>query len=82
MGIPGYGANNHDIGTGLFLARYQGDKIGAMALEQELRESQARCSHHANPEHEDRCWKCGVSMVAKPGPVKVRAKPLGVKQTA
>lgn len=70
MNPPGYGADNHDIGTALYLARYQGDWIGVIALEQELRETQARCSHVPNPEHPERCYKCGQGLEVKPGPRK------------
>lgn len=44
---------------------------------------QKACTHISNPEHPERCYKCGVSPLphaeARPGIVKARRKPLEVK---
>lgn len=46
---------------------------------------QQACTHISNPEHPERCYKCGVSPVPKaagPSVAKVRRKPLEIKRIA
>lgn len=52
---------------------------GIMAKIQNYR---ARCQHIPNPEHPERCYKCGADTVAGPGVIKARRKPLELKRQA
>lgn len=68
-------SHNWTLVRDLFLARYAGNDDEAKRLEALLLADQARCQHVPNPEHPERCYKCGWSL--RPSLAKVKdAEPL------
>jgi len=77
------GAHIWELARDLGLA---GTEAERQRLTLEIQAFQATCAHVPNPEHPERCYKCGLPSAPaaepKPGPVKVRRPPLDVRRIA
>lgn len=75
------GAYIWELARDLDLAK---DPAARVRITLEIQAVQARCLHVPNPEHPERCYKCGLSPVpvaeTKPGPVKIRRRPLEIRR--
>ena len=65
-----WGSHTNHLHTALSLARYQGDAPEIERLERALEQARAECSHVPNPEHPERCYKCGVGLATRPALAK------------
>jgi hypothetical protein len=66
-------AHTWELDRDLYLARYRSDNAEIARLEGVLVAARTVCDHVPNPEHVERCYKCGIQVPAK-GPGIVRAR--------